>query len=170
MATRKANKNIDVEYLRENLRYNPKTGVWTWIKPRPKIRVGQRAGTVSPRGYRVVWFEGMGRRSGRLAWFYMTGKWPQQEIDHVNRRVDDDRWINLRESNRTGNNQNQKRRSDNTTGFTGVHWCNTWNKYVAQISVNGKRTKLGSYSTAVEARNAYITAARVHFGKFFSGR
>jgi len=36
-----------------------------------------------------------------------------------------------------------------------VHWCNTWNRWIAQININGKRKKLGSFTdveSAIQAR------------------
>src|SRR5262252_7788672 len=138
-------KDLTQKHLKANLHYNPHSGIWTWIKPRPKVNVGQQAGSKNLRGYYYIGFEGKNYRSSRLAWLYMTGKWPQQEIDHINRKLDDDRWKNLRKASRAENNRNQVKRKDNTVGYTGVHWCNTWHKYIAQISIDGKRTKLGSF-------------------------
>jgi HNH endonuclease len=100
------------EYLKSILHYDPETGVWTWIKP-PKhnLRLLDReAGYArSPDGYRVIRIWGAPYYASRLACLYMTGKWPDEEMDHINRDPTDDRWDNLREATSSLNKYNQER-------------------------------------------------------------
>jgi hypothetical protein len=49
-------------------------------------------------------------------------------------------------------------KKDNTSGVTGVHFCNTHKKWIVQSNINNKRTKIGQFSTkeeAVKARQDY---------------
>lgn len=85
----------------------------------------------------------------------MTGKFPSKQIDHINGVRDDNRWCNLREVDEQGNARNQKMRSDNTSGQTGVSWHNSTGKWLSYIYVDGSRLDLGlfdSYSEAVKIR------------------
>ena len=70
----------------------------------------QRAGTTSHGkrgGYRKITIDGKVYSAARLAWFYKTGRWPDPEIDHINRIRDDNRWENLREATRADNLANR---------------------------------------------------------------
>lgn len=66
-----------------------------------------------PDGYRVITIFGNEKtrpqyRSGRLAFLYMTGHWPEWDVDHKNRKRGDDRWKNLREATRSQNLRNRQ--------------------------------------------------------------
>lgn len=87
----------------------------------------------------------------RVIWFYMTGEWPKHDIDHINGIRNDNRWSNLREATRSENLKNQKKRFDNKTGQTGVHFRKNKNDYIAFIHANGKRIHLCVTSSFDEA-------------------
>lgn len=97
----------------------------------------------------------------RLAWLYVTGTWPSDQIDHVNGIRDDNRIFNLREATGPENNGNQRQaRSDNKTGLLGVYWDKQHKKFSAKIMFSGKHKYLGYFPTAEEAHAAYIKAKR----------
>lgn len=57
--------------------------------------------------------------------------------------------------------KNRKKRSDNTTGVTGIKVRKLKDgtiKYVAQIDIAGKRHHLGTFKTLIEAKQARETA------------
>jgi len=115
-----ADSPLTHEQLKELLSYDPATGVFVWKTRRNQLSdIGQRAGTIHVRGYRVIRIDESGYQAGRLAWFYMTGQWPKSEIDHKNRIRDDDRFSNLREATSQQNALNRSRR--NATGIPNVH-------------------------------------------------
>jgi hypothetical protein len=87
-----------------------------------------------------------------------------QEIDHINLDTLDNRRSNLRIATGTQNNQNRNLYRNNTTGFKGV--CRWQGLFVATICVNKKPVKLGMFTTAIAAANAYDAAARHYFGAF----
>lgn len=75
-------------------------------------------------------------------------------VDHINRCKLDNRKSNLRIVSQKQNCLNQKIRKNNTSGFNGVRYDKTRNKYVAFY---GKR-KIGRFKTieeAVKAREDY---------------
>lgn len=55
------------------------------------------------------------------------------QVDHINRDRADDRTENLRWSDGTQQNYNQKRRRDNTSGIRGISWDARDNLWVAQL-------------------------------------
>ena len=132
--------------LKKLLHYNPKTGVFTRIiSTNRSVKIGDVAGSKDRRGYIAVWIMGKSCMAHRLAWLYMSGSWPKNEIDHENHVRDDNRIINLREATRLENNKNASKRKDNTSGVCGIHWSERDKRWYAQVSVKGKRMFLGCF-------------------------
>jgi len=154
--------------LKNILDYNPETGEFIWKKNIRKILVGCIAGTVDRNKYRRININHQRYLAHRLAWFYMTGDWPEQYIDHINHNRDDNRFSNLRLATKSENSRNAKRNKNNTSGYKGV--SKKGNKFIAQIWVDYKRINLGLFDTAEQAHIAYIQAAKTHFKDFaYSG-
>lgn len=61
------------------------------------------------------------------------------EIDHIDGNRLNNKIENLRLVDRQINSKNRCKRSDNTSGVTGINWCNYKGKYVIRRVVNGKR-------------------------------
>lgn len=101
----------------------------------------------------------------RLAWFYAYGVWPQDQIDHRNGIRSDNRICNLREATNSLNKANERRRTDNTSGFKGVHRREN-GRWRARIGVGNRRLALGDFDTPEAAHTAYCQAAAQHFGEF----
>lgn len=120
-----ANK-ATLERLKEFYFYNPTTGHFHRY-PRMNI-VGHKGN----RGYLTLTIDGKSYLCHRLAWFYMTGRWPD-EIEHENRNRTDNRWDNLFEITRRGNNLNATPRRDNTSGVPGVHFHKQSGKWRARV-------------------------------------
>ena len=112
---------ITHERLLEILRYDPDSGHFFWRGAHGNGLGGKRAGyTRKKNGYRGIRPDCVAYAEHRLAWFYMTGAWPERHIDHINRDVTDNRWANLREATSGQNNANMK--AKNPTGLKGVHF------------------------------------------------
>lgn len=64
------------------LHYDAETGKWTWLKSGKgrKLRI---AGNVNSEGYRIIMIGGRRCKSARLAWLYVHGRWPKEQIDHI---------------------------------------------------------------------------------------
>ena len=151
---------ITQRQLEKILRYSPETGVFVWVmKPNRRIRIGGIAGWLEENGYVRIEICKCRYYAHRLAWLYMTGEWPKEQIDHINGVRSDNRWANLREATRFINAQNQRNpRADNVTGFLGVlPWRNS---FQARIGLRGKSHYLGTYHTAEQAHEAYLQAKR----------
>jgi hypothetical protein len=95
----------------------------------------------------------------RLIFLYMTGKFPDHDVDHINGNRIDNRWKNLREATRRENMMNVGVRSNNTTGVTGVSRRKDTGKYQAYVDVEGVRIRLGCYDSLEEAAKARKNAS-----------
>lgn len=84
-------------------------------------------------------------------------------IDHKDWNKANNKKSNLRVATKSENNINIKRKSNNTTGYTGVSLNKRTGNYIARISINGKRIYLGTFSTFKEAVNArHIAEDKIH--------
>lgn len=149
------------EELKELLHYAPKDGLFYWrAKFCKKVVVGSVAGTINGDGYRVIRIAGAMYRANRLAWFYMTGAWPDAEVDHVNGVRDDDHWGNLRACTSAENRQNRALAPGR--GFFGCTFNKRCRKWHAKIKKNRRTYSLGYYQTAEEAFEAYKRGKAIH--------
>ena len=154
-------RNMDsIDYLKSILSYNQEDGHFTWSKPRPKIQVGQRAGCLSKKGRIEIEVNGRCYQASRLAYAFMTGEWPTEQIDHINCIRHDNRWCNLRHATQSQNQANRPARKAKKIPLKGVTIKSRLPKpYIAQICKDGKNTHLGCFSTPEEAHKAYCNAA-----------
>lgn len=119
---------------------------------------GKEAFTAISNGYRRGRIFDHSFSAQRVVWAYVHGKWPANDIDHINGKRDDNRIVNLRDVTNADNHKNMRKRSDNTSGFTGVTWCKLYNKWNASIQVSGKRKNLGYFHDIDEAKTARMRA------------
>jgi hypothetical protein len=163
---------LTVERLKEVLLYEPGMGHFIH-RPRAGADqptktwntryAGKIAGTVRVDGRRVLCIDGKHYFAARLAWLYMTGKWPNPEADHESTDRCDDRWGNLREATRQQNACNTRTRRHSKSGMKGAHWHKKSQKWQARITSHGKMKGLGYYDTKEQAHQAYCSAAsRLH--------
>lgn len=87
-------------------------------------------------------------------------------VDHKNGNGLDNRRANLRPATPSQNMHNQQLRTNNTSGAKGVYWHKVAKKWAARISVNYERVYLGLFDNVEDAVDAYVKAARKHFGNF----
>jgi len=145
--------------LKELLHYDPETGVFTWRVGRVGCRAGSIAGSLNGCGYRQIGIDRRMHLLHRIAFLYVTGGFPQEELDHINGVRDDNRWVNLREATGSENRHNLGGPpSHNTSGFLGVYWCKRRQKWVAEIKLRGRKRHLGYFDTAEEAHATYLKA------------
>ena len=148
--------------LRDLLDYDPLTGVFTRRVTRGNQAKGSVAGHLSATdGYCYVDVDRKKYRAHRLAWFYVHGAWPAQDIDHRD-TVKSHNWIsNLRPADDSLNKQNMRvARADNRLGVLGV--TQVGDKFRAKIFYGGKSHNLGRHVTAELASVAYWAAKREH--------
>ncbi len=169
-------KDLDQKLLRELLDYNPDTGElrWrerstTWFKSvRARNAWNARyAGTlaftaVDTSGYNHGSLLGKTYRAHQIIWLWMTGV-VADEIDHQDHDKNNNRWLNLHATDRTGNNRNSTLRVSNTTGHQGVTFDQRDGLFIARICHKGKRLHLGSCKKLGDAVRLY-EAAKAELG------
>lgn len=163
----KLNNTLTQEQLKKALSYNPESGEFTWIKRISiRINVGDIAGVIHPHGYRYITLFGERYKASRLAWLYMTGEWPINQIDHINRDRLDDRFCNLREVTNAQNQHNRSLNKQGTiTGIQGVYFTNN-NTYMARLKHKGKYVFRKNFKTLEEAQDAIIEARKKYHTHF----
>ncbi|HFE8851911.1 TPA: HNH endonuclease signature motif containing protein, partial [Pseudomonas aeruginosa] len=164
-------QNITAELLRGLLFYCPENGSFTWLQRPARLfssethwkrwntcYAGKRAGSVctTPEGYkrRIIGIFGKIYLEHRLAWLYMTGEWPEEQIDHINQISTDNRWSNIRPATHTENARNAPKRKDNSSGITGVGLHKASGRWRARVNLSGSSIFLGYFKEKRDAELA----------------
>jgi hypothetical protein len=157
-----AKADLTAQRLREILSYDPDTGLFTrrkWCGG--TSRAGSVAGGVTTGGYIQVGVDGTIYKAHRLAWLYVYGEWPKNDIDHINGVPADNRISNLRDVPRKVNNQNRRKSLRGDGALIGTSWRADARKWTAHIKhPNGKNIYLGLFVSEELAHQAYIAAKR----------
>jgi hypothetical protein len=160
--------DLTAELVRRLLDYDQETGALTW-KDRPDIPPwlndrsrGKKAGWTDRKGYTNLQINGGCYFAHRIIWLWMTGEWPDEQVDHRLGDKADNRWVALRAATHSQNASNRK--AKNGDGLPGAH-KHSRRGWQSEIRVNNKRIYLGFFSTAEAAHKAYVEAAkRLHGG------
>lgn len=146
---------ITQEYLKKLLHYDENTGIFTWLVSKAKrIQVGSVAGYITPRGYIYINIDKKLYLAHRLAWLYIYGTWPINQIDHINGIKNDNRIENLRDVTVRKNSQNKKIHRNGK--LVGCYFNKNNKKWRAKIQIKNKDYHLGLYNTEQEAHEAYL--------------
>lgn len=144
--------DLTAKEVRDIFNYNPDIGLLTWCVYRKGTKgIGKEAGNPQNKGYRQVHINYKRYLVHRIIWLFVTGAWPEEEIDHINGIRDDNRWNNLRQVTAYENKKNSKRYKNNTSGVTGVSWNDKQSKWVAYIHVNNKMNHFGFFANKSDA-------------------
>lgn len=156
-----------IDEVQSLVSYNPDSGIMTW-KARPlhmfetvrhqsvwnaRFSGTQALNTSHKAGYKYGSIFRKKLLAHRVAWAIHHGKWPEDQIDHINGNPSDNRISNLRSVSNCENGKNTKLNSRNTSGHIGVSWHKQLGKWTVRI---GKK-HLGvypSFEAAVKARQA----------------
>lgn len=167
-----------VETHRELLNYDPKTGILTWNeRPRRYFKTNgawkrwnsryaeKPAGSKNSSGYIQLCLPGCRPLAHVVIWVIQTGKWPEHQVDHVNHKRDDNRWLNLRATTPAENMKNLGRQANRKSGVAGVYYDKSLKKWRVWISEEGRNRYIGSFDTEEEAirkRKAFEAALGYH--------
>ncbi len=156
-------KKLSIAKLRNELNYDPQSGVFTWAaRTSNRIVIGAKAGTLDKTtGYTKISIGGQQYYAHRLAIAYVEWNLPPNHIDHANGDRTDNRYLNLRKATHAENHQNLTLRVTNTSGSMGVSWSKVTNKWAANIWKENKRVYLGVFESIEAASAAYLNAKKV---------
>jgi HNH endonuclease len=151
----KANCTLSQDYLKSILKYDPETGLFTWLRGTNKTPIGSIAGTKNhAKVYVTIKIDDKQYKAHRLAWFYTYGTWPEFQIDHINGVKNDNKIKNLRVLQNKNNCLNRhKANTQNKTGFLGV--SAEKGKFRADLQIDGKRHFLGYFDAPEIASMEY---------------
>lgn len=161
-------RKITQGLLKKLLNYDPKTGIFIWKEIHSKSRhvsVGDEAGSIRSDKYSAIKLFGKAYLAHRLAWLYMTGEWPINDIDHINLVRNDNRIANLRLATKAENMRNRPIYKNNTSGAKGVVFVNG-TRWRVRVSYNGKKIHLGYFTSLKLAKEAYQKFSIKNHGDF----
>ena len=143
--------------------YNPDTGLFSRNLSERRWKAGQIMGTPHIRGYVEMTVCGQRYLAHRLAFLYMEGLMPLDQVDHINGVKTDNRFSNLRKvSCQENQKKNLKISKRNKSGVMGVCWHKDARRWAAEIRISGKKKHLGLFDSIEEA-----AIARREAEKFF---
>lgn len=149
----------DISYsrLHELTTYNPETGEFIANKTIGNKEKGAVLGTNSDKGYIRTALDKKIYRNHRLAFLYMTGIMPLDEVDHINGNTSDNRWENLRLATSFQNMANKPMNNNNTIGIKGIVLYG--HRYRASVTVNYKRHQKYFYIRDFPSKEATLQEA-----------
>ena len=164
-------KFLTHEYLKSILDYNPDTGLFVWknrsFDPSGIAKKFHKcAGYKEKTGYIRITIDYQIYAAHRLAWLCMTGHFPDCDIDHINLDKSDNRFCNLRLATKSQNSANKTKMSNNKSGYKGVSFLKSSQKWVAEIVKDGVRYFLGSFDDPIQAYKAYCKKSVELYGSF----
>ena len=155
---------ISLNEVSKLLRYDPITGLFYWITKRNGTTTKNSAGHAGK--YIRIKIAGKMYSASCLAWLFMTGVWPEHEVDHADLDKHNNRWNNLRAATRQQNTRNVPKREGKSSSYKGVWWHAWSGKWESKICYGGRQNSLGRFDTEEEAYAAYCAAAKKHHGEF----
>ena len=96
----------------------------------------------------------------------ITNTTKEEIIDHINNNPLDNRKSNLRICNAQQNVFNSSTPKNNTSGFKGVYWNKSKNKWEVKIGLNYKNIHIGRFADKEEAIKARVEAEKKLFGEY----
>lgn len=157
------------EYLKECIDYNPKTGSLKWKITQGNNIYGNDAFCIKGKTNNYInlqtYILGNNYPTMRLIVFWMTGYMPSEKrvVMPIDNNVLNLEWINIKVGN--WSEALAKGRLRGANSMKGVCFMEKRKKYKASIKINGKTKHLGHFPTEAEAHDAYMKAARKHYGE-----
>jgi hypothetical protein len=140
-------KHLSPQYILSRIEYIPETGqfrykakkVLTQQDKNWNRRYAGKATAVAnnQKNYLNVSIDDRKYRAHRIAFLAMTGSLPHDQVDHINGKITDNRWCNLRLATNSQNQMNKGASKLSTTGIKGLRQKQA--SWFVDISSNGTR-------------------------------
>ena len=146
---------LTYDYANYLFKYDPETGnLYKRIKGTNEFRV-KPSGTKTKTGYIQIGVDGKLYLAHRIIMLLVNKSLSEEcQVDHIDHNRLNNKLNNLRVVNQSENMRNSGRRSDSSTGVTGVVYHKPAGKYMVNIFIDGKRIYLGLFETLGEAATA----------------
>jgi hypothetical protein len=132
-----------------------------------KVKKGDIAGGLRPKGYLEVHIDGKNYRVHRIVYYMHHGHIDDtMQIDHIDGNRANNRIENLRLVTNSQNGHNRKISKNNTSGVKGVYWNKDRMKFQAHIKKNNKNMYLGAFDTLEAAEKAVKEAREKMHGEY----
>jgi len=143
---------IQEHELKNLLKYSPISGEFTWkVKPSLGVPVGAPAGHKSKAGYTQIRIGKQLHYAHRLAFLYMEGIFPIEQVDHIDGNRANTAWLNLRQVSCLENQRNVSISKNNKSGVLGISWLSRRQKWLATIGIGYKTVFLGEHLELIDA-------------------
>lgn len=133
------NREIKHNDLINDMNYDPDTGLFTWKTPGKARQMGRVLGTNDGEGWLQLQYQQKKVRLNVLAYFYMTGQWPDGLVDHINKDKTDNRWENLRVVTASQSQMNRGMHVTNKSGYKNISRKKNKDLWVVQIYKDRKK-------------------------------
>lgn len=155
---------LTYDYANYLFRYDPETGdLYRRAGNTDEFR-SKPSGTKTKTGYIQIYIDGKLYLAHRIIMLLINKSLSDDcQVDHIDHNRLNNKLNNLRVVSQSGNMRNSGRRSDSSTGVTGVVYHKQARKYMASIFIDGKRIYLGLFKTLREAATAR-REANIKFG------
>ena len=158
---------LSIDELKLSLNYNPITGVFTWLNTGRRGIAGKVAGSKRSDGYWAIKIHGKSYYAQSLAWFYMTGQWPDHTVDHKDLNKLNNAWDNLRRATQQEQCCNRPIAKNNTSGAKGVSWEQRHKAWRGKVYFKRRLYDLGYFKNFDTAKTAVENLRKKLHGEFF---
>jgi hypothetical protein len=156
---------LDVNYIRSQIYYDPKTGNVWWLESRQGRDMTKPVGCWAGGGsspHLTIRLDYKRHYLHRVIWLYMTGNWPDMEIDHIDGNPENNKWANLRLATASQNQANKKGRGK----LKGVTYYRSIKRWVARIGHQKTIKNIGTFDCPAAAHFAYQVTSSKLYGQY----
>jgi hypothetical protein len=155
--------------LKELFDYDYDLGVFKRIKVTSyNTKIGDTVGSTRKDGYVTIGIDKKKYLAHRLIWLYVYGKYPDNLIDHKDGNKSNNRLDNLRDCTNLQNLQSKRLHPLNTSGYRGVTYFESIDRWRARICYDYKMLELGFFETPEQASDAYEDYAKKIRKEFYA--
>ena len=150
---------LTYDYANYLFKYDPETGnLYKRINGTDNFR-SKPSGTKTKTGYVQIGVDGKLYLAHRIIMLLVNKSLSDEsQVDHIDHNRLNNKLNNLRVVSQSGNMRNCGKRSDSSTGITGVVYHKRARKYMSYISIGGRKMHLGLFNTLEDATRARVRA------------